>query len=345
MLIMLFLLGQCLGDRCYPCQSRLTVYEADFTKGAPISWFNGTDPKWILSGVGSTGLSSEGLEFSAMPYLNWTSDPSPFYLDHEKAKLELTDQPFTDQHLYVEVELCGRTFGTENNPFPDDMVQENDLRLANCGIAFTKYFENVGAFSLMVLLTNDRIYLVWEARNTVETLPFGGVIAAPIARRCPDQCHKLQIEIIPGLLFFESKVWVDGKAKGSLIDQFQIQNLSSVPLIIYNLFFVPLNGDNPIFISFVHNTFLDAYCPCKDTGPVGCGGDVNPCALTNVTYGLVDTGVAIQQFNPYDFPAAIQAAEFWDPVGTNVSNHIWGQGSDLLVKRILVRSVTSGCQS
>lgn len=95
------------------------------------------------------------------------------------------------------------------------------------------------------------------------------------------------------------------------------------------------------YTSLVHKTFLDAYSPCKD---LGCITGQNICSLTNVTYGLVNTGVAVTQNNPYDFPDVNQFAQYWDPVGTNVTNHIWGQGSELYVKSLLVRSITSGCE-
>jgi len=336
-LFVIYFVGHSLASNCRPCQTRLTIYKADFTR-VPFSWFYGASPKWVQSGEASIGLSDKGLEFSALPYVDWSCDPAPFYVDHEKAKLQLDAQPFNDQHLYVEVELVGRTFGTENHPFPNDMVHENDLRLANCGIALSKYIPTIGSFHFMLLLTNDRIYAVWEARQTITVAPgtpsFGGIFAVPVARRSSEQLHHLAIEVLPGRVLLDTRIWVDGRSIGLF------SNLIGNSLIIWNIIFIAESESNPIYLSFVHTTFLDGYSPCKDMG--GCLGYV-PCARTNVTYGLVDTGAAVEQFDPYTFPAMNQPATYWDPVGTNVTNHIWGQGSELFVKKLLVRSVASGC--
>lgn len=340
MLFVLYFIGKCLAENCRPCQTRLTIYEADFTKSLPVSWFNGTDPKWVLSGDATTSLSCKGLEVSAMPYTEWACSPQRFYVDHEKAKLQLNAQPFNNQHLYIEVELTGRTFGTENHPFPDDMVHENDLRLASCGIALSKYVEEFGDFSFMLLLTNDRIYAVWESRAVFTVLgnapAYGGVFAVPVARRCPEQCHKLAIEVPPDQVLLNCRIWVDGRNIGTFSEL--IAPPAPTPAIIYNVIYLNEGPVTPIYLSFVHNTFLDGYSPCKD---MGCRPGL--CARTNVTYGLVNTGTAFQKFNPLYYPQTNQPAQYWDPVGANITNHIWGQGSELFVKRLLVRSITSGC--
>lgn len=342
MLFLLYFLGRCLADNCYPCQTRLTIYEADFTS-VPVSWFNGTNPKWTLDGTGTTSLGAKGLGFAALPYTEWACDPEPFFADHEKAKLQLNVQSFTYQHLYIEVELSGRTFGTENNPFPADMVHDNDLRLANCGISLTRFYPDTGTFHFMILLTNDRIYAVWETRQIITSLippPIGAVLAVPIARRCPEECHKVALEVLPDLILVDVKIWVDGRSVGLFSDLIAAPEPS--PAIINNIAFLPEADPTPIYISFVHNTFLDGYSPCKD---LGCCLDFNPCSRTNVTYGLVDTGEANEQFNPFTFPIANLTAQYWDNTGTDIANHIWGQGSELFVKSLLVRSVTSGCDA
>lgn len=105
--------------------------------------------------------------------------------------------------------MGGRTFGTENHPFPDVMVHDNDLRLANCGISLSKYYPGLSSYHFMLLLTNDSIYAVWESRGTI-TAPsdqpsFGGIFAVPIARRCPEQFHKPAIEVFPGITVFQCK--------------------------------------------------------------------------------------------------------------------------------------------
>lgn len=95
MIFLIWLASQCLADNCYPCQTRLTIYEALFTS-VPVFWFNGTDPKWNIYVTGTTSLSAKGLGFSTLPYTEWSCEPEQFYADHEKSGLQLDAQPFNE---------------------------------------------------------------------------------------------------------------------------------------------------------------------------------------------------------------------------------------------------------
>lgn len=243
------------GPICYPCQSRVTIYDVDFSH-VPVSLFEGNDRRWDVSGDGTTNLTNKGLGFSSIPYTIWSATPNAYYQDHDKATLTLYSPTFDDTHFYVEVKLTGRTFGTENHPFPDDMVHENDLRLANCGISLSKSYNNFGSYQFMLLLTNDRIYAVWEVRNRFPSLGtpvYGGLLAKPIARRCPEQCHKLAIEVFPGFALLKSKVWVDGKCVGAPFAEFATNQTAEWMVIFNQQIFITEDSDVPIYITRPQN--------------------------------------------------------------------------------------------
>lgn len=67
------------------------------------------------------------------------------------------------------------------------MLHENDLRLANCGLVLTQSVSVFGFLRYMLLLTNDRIYAVFQAIFSLVGNPLGFTAVRPVARRKPNQ--------------------------------------------------------------------------------------------------------------------------------------------------------------
>lgn len=331
-----------------PCETGEIIEEIDFID-VPQSWFLGPNAKWETTGDFDLKFTQTGLVIDASPYTQWSASPAAYFEDHVKGLLELQHN-FTESKLYIEAELTGKTFGTENNPFPDDMTVENDFRLANCGIAVTQKFrfEIGGLFQIgfrrsMLLLTNDRIYAAVE--NVLDSRWFtsppsnnvlGSLFVAPIARRNPDQWHRLGF-LINRISLPEFQVTIDGSKPF-----YPFTNLGAIAsLAIYNgILYQNVVPEFDLFVSFGHFTFLDAYSPCKDPTQ-NCSPAFDVCERSPVTFGLVRTGISALNYDPFTILGPRLPAQYWDSVGTLEGNHIWGQGSELKVRKLTVRSFKS----
>lgn len=320
-----------------PCVNGEILKDIDFTD-VPFSWFNGPNAKWDVEGDAEVVPSNKGLLISSNPYTTWSSSPAPFYVDHVKSLVQLDENLLPNAKLYVEAVMTGHTFGTENNPFPANMVHEEDVRLGSCGLCVTMLPGTVSRNRYMILLTNDRVYAAYESVLLDTGFPFGYLMVRPIGRRTPEQIHSVAIEIDP-MAYPQvegMKVSLDG---GKLFQPFTVTNLEY--LIVNNviLAFTP-DSNSPTYVSFGHFTFLDGYSPCKD---IGSGCNIEGCARTPVTFGLVNTGFAFSSYDPLTAIPSSAPSQYWGSVGTTQANHIWGQGSELLVKSLLIRAFNPGC--
>ncbi|ARZ66354.1 DUF6081 family protein [Streptomyces sp. HU2014] len=152
------------------------------------------------SGVGENGtpafvrtLAQERENGHGLPglldHVKWLA-----YIQHQSsAGLPGFDAP-PEGELVFEVQVSGRTYGTEGHPFGESVTDpEDDLRLASTAV---NAFDPETLLVVDFFLTNSRIYAFYERlpfarRQLGDYASFS--YAIPVARRSPDQQHHLAL--------------------------------------------------------------------------------------------------------------------------------------------------------
>lgn len=217
------------------------------------------------------------------------------------------------QRLACEATIGGRTYGTEDHPFPRNLVDDpnDDLRLAAFALN-TVDFETFMVFDFFI--TNETIYAFYER------LPFGQTPdnyyasfshQIPVAKRNPNQKHKLKIEYdrAEGTVrwYVNNKVVFKVDRLGFLLDRKYLtldHGGVQQPVVM-----------NQLNCGMGHFTLLDAYRP-TDVGLVKLG-DV-------VGYYDPDVGEPVPE-------------QFYDEE-SELENRLWGQGAKITVKDYYISS-------
>lgn len=316
---------------------------ADYCRNTPIaSWnfdnscpvFNGPGTNWFYFGAGPF-IANDGVlvcgktggSITSNPFtISVPNSPTPA-LDHPKyLAFDATPKNVpAGGKLFLEWDMSVETFNTENSPFPEQVLQGiNDVRLA-LGGAVAIDFVNSLVFSFF--LTNDRVYAVYErlpfSREALGNY-FSYVYFVPVAKRKPCQFHRLQL-----VLDDEKKSvrYIVDKKLGLVANKVGFPLTDSTPS--FDLGGTPaLAFPTSVNIGLGTFTILDFYPASTDIK-----GE-NPCGYPAIREALVNAGDASAppSFNPV--LGAPNLASYWDPIGTNIQNHIFGQGAAIQIKKM-----------
>lgn len=328
----------CEDDPFADICTREVLLNMDFDEVRPVigdTWnyftagsFTGND--------GALTFGSNGAELVSDPFTSWVA-PNPFpELDHVKYFL-LTAATTTVQPnsiLTVDWIASVEISGVNQSPFPDNIIQKNDVRLAFANFAAYDPIQDINnGFGV----TNDRIYAIFDR------LPFQrpalGPYACytafiPIAKRRPGDLNKMTITFDPNERIISW--YVDG-----------VQKLSSSKSGYYpqrDYLGIDLGGvqehvfPNDLLFGFGSFTALNSYPVCKDAygRPDKCQFPADRMAL--VKLGDANASAAYNPMIGVPIPA-----QFYDADGNVQENHIWGQGLKMNIRKLKV--VSEICES
>ena len=313
-----------------------TLFRDDFIHGFDATgsgnWFYFTAGPFVGDdGVETT--SAHGLQVSAPAFTKTVSqvDSVPGGVDHVKwlvyANRFANGVPGfaaePGRELAVEATVSAQTFGTENHPFEDAVVDpEDDLRLASAALNGID-FESWMVFD--IFLTNKQIYAFYERLPFGRGAPLGNYAAfsyqIPIATRTPGAEHKLSTvyDRTAGTV----RWLVDGK------ERFRVNRIG------YHL-----DNQNPPLDLDRQNLTIDH------------GGDEGLVEPKQLDFGMgmftlldgqLPSGKALVRlsaepglyFDPVAVPPAAQT--FVDP-NSQLGSRLFGQGAVLHVERFAVQS-------
>lgn len=229
--------------------------------------------------------------------------------------------------LVVEFEGSGETFKTDQSPYPTELVQANDFRLAlNAFMAFD--FET----NLFVswYLTNDRVYIAYgrapfDWRVDGQYASFDFVI--PVGMRKPCDWHNMKT------IFHSPQKEISWR-----LDGHEVLRITKPGYLLDRQYMVEdLGGaQGPAFPTQVWYgmgtmTKLQQYPGCKRSDRCF------DCSFPSVRQALADAGndLALAMYNPVLGPP--NPAIFWaNHGGASESDFIWGQGAILRVRKLAV---------
>lgn len=314
------------------CCRKTPVISWNFDNQCPV--FEGPNTNWFYFGFGpfvaNDGVlicGKKGGSITSNPFtIAVPNSPAPA-LDHPKylAFDAIPKNVPVGGKLFLEWNMSAKTFNTETSPFPEEVLQgDNDLRLA-LGGAVAIDFINSLAFNFF--LSNDRVYALYER------LPFSrGALGdydafafiIPVAKRKACDFHRLQL-----VLDDETKTvnYVVDKKLVLTVNQVGFRLSDYTP--VFDLGGTPaLAFPTSINIGVGTFTLLDFYPASTDIKRN------SPCSYPVIREALVNAADATGPIIYNPVLGAPSLASYWDPIGTNIQNHIFGQGAAIQIKKM-----------
>lgn len=325
---------------CYPNSTLISSW--DFNTRCPI-FINGPDENWFFfeplyrANDGVLTCGPNGGLLNSNPFTQTPLVSSHPYNDNTKW-LGLDKYPKVIPlwgQLCLEWEMSARVFNTIPSPFPDNIVQgPNDFRFG-CGSANAMDLNSLMSFGFFI--TNDRVYIVYGRLPTWRS--YLGPYAAfsyviPVANRRPSDFHKLKIvfdQVPKAVRYFvgNKMVWEVFNTGFYLRGEYPVQDMGGYPTLTF---------PEELYTGFGTFTAVDYYPASTDIQNPSTDNTANyPLireALTNCANNQADT-----IYNPVLGQPSL--ASYWDPVGTDIGHHIWGQGVEVRIKKMEAYAINS----
>lgn len=297
------------------------------------TYYDGLEGSQADDGIFTAGC--HGGVVDSRVFQSW-SGPSPNpYRDNYKflifAMEEASVPKFGD--LTVEFEGSGETFKGDQNKFPKEITQTNDLRSVNVGF-ITR--DELTGLEFNWLLTNDRVYVVYTRHFDQYGMSqaAGFTFALPVKMRKPGDWHSM-------------KTVLHGTAKqvSYHLDGHEVFRISKVGYLLDRQYMLVDYGGAeavlfPTFVKYGFGTFtmVNAYPACKRSDHC-CD-----CKFPTLRQALSNTGVydaflpSAIPYNPLlGFPSpAVFFQPNDDPSLAAEDDFIWGQGAKLYIKKLVV---------
>jgi len=277
--------------------------------------------------------SVNGGLLSSNPFTK-ASGQSPLNVLDNLKYLALANTPVaipSDGKLLVEMCLGVRTFNTGNNPFPPQIVQNNDVRLASGNFVT---FDFATGLQFGFIFSNDRIYALY-ARSPMNDNIYSFVYMIPLVRREPADINTV------GLVFDNNslrvKYYVDGYLRLDLGDIGGAFNQKFL-VIDYGGTFTSLYP-TAITYGFGTSSNLNAYPVCKNPishSPLSESTRYH-CEDPELPEALVKTGdnTSRVEYNPLFVYPDQSVATYYDVTGAT-QNVLFGQGVAINLQRLIV---------
>jgi hypothetical protein len=234
----------------------------------------------------------------------------------------------------AEYKVCAsaHVYGIHKTPFPPQMIQAQDVRLAS---AIVTTLDLQSGIAIGFLLTNDRLYGLYERWPVGPWAAFTYII--PLATRRPTQQHALSIR-------FDAST----KKAYYLIQNephFELSNIgnymATADYLVLDYGGVPTSSfPTALHIAFGTRTLLDAYPACKL--PLASLRATKRCAAVDwlsCAYPQLANGLVKAAARPYVNPVCGPAADafFFDSFALP-RNTLFGQGVTLDLQRLVAFS-------
>lgn len=325
------------GDGCGGCFKNY-IQKMDFYHTKPI--LEGQGKNWMYFAENTPIETSDGIftadchggKVDSSVFTRWVPPSGLQSIDNPKFFiLAMTPaQVPKNGDLVIEFEGSGETFRGDQNPFPKEITQPNDLRFAN---SFFITYDFTTQLATSFALTNDRVYAVYT-RYTIgrdEESPYAAfsfVIPVKMRRSC--DYHNMK------LVYHGTDKQISWRLEGREV--FRVTK----PGYLLDRQYMTLDyggAEGPIFPQSVYYGFgtasiVQSYPACKRSDSC-CD-----CKFPTVRQALTNTGNATAPalYNPLLGPD--NAAIYWqsnnvaaDAVATDF---IWGQGATLSIKKLVV---------
>lgn len=321
------------GDACKIYLQKMDFYHTKpILSGALKNWAYYLEDSPFTTNDGKFTADCHGGKVDSTEFTRWNYATRVYEFDNIKFMIyAIAPAPIPKNgDLTVEFEGTGQTYKANQNPFPKDITQFNDFRMA---YSFFTTFDEVTGFNFQFLLTNDRVYVVYSRYNYGWVL--GDAYAAftfviPVKMRKPCDWHNMKI------IFHDDKKQVSWRLENREI--FRLKNPGY--RLDRQLMVIDFGGaEGPAFpksiqYGFGTGTMLQAYPACKRSDKC-CD-----CKFPTLRQGLVNTGnlQAFPLYNPLlgpTTPAVYYRAHLYDQIDSR-DDHIWGQGATLEIKKIVV---------
>lgn len=329
---------ECRADR-EGC-TRNYLQKLDFYHTKPV--LNGPSSTWSYYAVPESFQADDGkLTFDchggivdSSVYTAWVGPAPQPYLDNAKF-LIFADEPVDVPkmgNLVVEFEGSGETFKGDQNSYPKQSTQHNDIRFANVGFVTR---DNTTGLQFDWVLTNDRVYVVYSRSphglgNAFQ--PAGFTFAIPVKMRRPNDWHSMKTILHGGT-----------KQVSYRLDGHEVFRINRVGYLLDRQYLlIDYSGQEaavfPASVQYGFGTFtlVNAYPACKRSD-VCCD-----CKYPTLRQALANTGTYLNDepvpWNPllgYGSPAVFFQPND-DPALAQQGDFIWGQGSKLFIKKLLV---------
>lgn len=317
--------GECCG---VDCKTIYSYYGDSLPKIGP-------NKEWSYFQVGNFVGNDAVLSSSCCGGLTVNSYPFTKYaigqgiLDHVKFLL-ICNQPFSvpsTGEIAFNAIISAETFKVNDHPFGAQVLDpQSDLRLAvaafnvfclECGLVFDFF------------ITNTKVYALYE-RLDIARGAYGPYAAytfvVPVLNITPNSKHLYTIAF-------------NGEQKSVrwLIDGKEVYKAYNIGTLLSRQFMVlDLGGQEEIMfpgqlnVGFGTFTVLDGYSPCNVLAPALDGGSI--CQFPANEQGLTQLTTLGYELNPRN---GVTPATFVTD-GTNVGDHIWGQGVVMQIEKIFV---------
>ncbi len=336
------------GDGCGGCFKNY-IQKMDFYHTKPVLLGNGKNWSFFQPTANYTAddgvfsFDCHGGYVNSGVFTHWVR-PNPItQLDHYKFFIyaDAAAEIPKNGDLVIEFDGSGETYNGDQNPFPKEITQLNDLRFAHAGFS-TIDFEKGFAFDW--LLTNDRVYvlyarypLFWDSDVITPPNYATFTFAIPVKMRKPCDTHNMKT------VFHGANKQVSYRLDGR-----EVFRITKVGYLLDRQYMLidQAGQEGPEFperVSYGFGTFsmVDAYPACKRSDSC-CD-----CKFPTVRQALTRTGDTawLPEYNPLlgKNPAIgplANAAVFWqansNPALAIESDFIWGQGATLSISKLVV---------
>lgn len=235
----------------------------------------------------------------------------------------------TGGKLVVECVLQAETFNTDRSPFPANIVNTNDARLAAGGLFLHDWAHDL---SFDWILTNDRVYARY-ARDAAPGSSTGGYAGfaylVPVVERQPCDSHSLRIEVDGAsreVRYYvgDRPVLIIGRVGFRMADPtYMTLDLGGEERDVF---------PSQLNVGIGASTQLHNYPACKDL-PRSTSALSADCGAPPVRMALVDQAGAAgpPTYSPLAGPPA--PAQYYD-TQMLPQNLLWGQGSTMRLHRL-----------
>lgn len=276
-----------------------------------------------------------GYQVDSNPFNSWVTPNAVPWLDHYKWFLQTTEPLVIKKGdvLGVEWKTSVKTFRTGESPYPELVIQDNDLRL---GAGLYLASDATTALNFGFILTNDRVYgLYMKYFDGVVACSGAWVYVIPLKARKACDINKLRLEFNEGCKYVGYQVdnqelyrikHVGQKLANSalLVKEYPDYTGEGCGVVPGKAYPVPENPTYPFALTFGFGTatFLDWYPSCKDRSCRHCHFPTLRSGLLNL--GDENAPVACSIFEGCPVPQS-----YYINNGTQEVYHIWGQGVEM----------------